>query len=76
LSKDFLILISIAFVIAVPMTWLAMNSWLQGFVYRTSMSWWVFAAAGALAIVIALIIVGFQALKASLENPIKSLRSE
>jgi putative ABC transport system permease protein len=76
LSKDFLILISIAFVIAVPMTWLAMNSWLQGFAYRTGMSWWVFAAAGALAILIALIIVGFQALKASLANPIKSLRSE
>jgi putative ABC transport system permease protein len=76
LSRDFLILVSIAFVIAIPLTWLAMDNWLQGFAYRTRMSWWVFAAAGILAILIALMIVGFQALKASIANPIKSLRSE
>ena len=76
LSKDFLLLVCIAFVIAIPVTLLAMNSWLQEFAYRIRVSWWVFAAAGLLAIFIALLIVGFQALKATLVNPVKSLRSE
>jgi putative ABC transport system permease protein len=76
LSKDFLILVVIAFVIAIPITAIAMHSWLQGFAYRTGLPWWIFAAAGLVSIVIALLTVGFQALKAALANPIKSLRSE
>jgi putative ABC transport system permease protein len=76
LSKDFLLLVCIAFVMAIPVTLLAMNSWLQEFAYRIRVSWWVFAAAGLLAISIALLIVGIQALKATLANPVKSLRSE
>ena len=76
LSKDFLILVAIAFVVAIPITAIAMNSWLQGFAYRTGLTWWIFAAAGLLSIVIALLTVGYQALKAALANPIISLRSE
>ena len=76
LSKDFLMLVAIAFLIATPVTGLAMRSWLQGFAYRTGLPWWIFAFAGVLAIFIALLTVGFQALKAALANPIKSLRSE
>jgi putative ABC transport system permease protein len=76
LSKDFLILVAIAFVVAIPITAIAMNSWLQGFAYRTGLPWWIFAAAGLLSIVIALLTVGYQALKAALANPVKSLRSE
>jgi putative ABC transport system permease protein len=76
LSKDFMVLVAIAFVIAIPITAVAMQSWLRNFAYRTGMSWWIFAAAGLLAIVIALVTVGFQALKAALANPVKSLRTE
>jgi putative ABC transport system permease protein len=76
LSKDFLILVIIAFVIAIPVTWFAMSSWLQGFAYRTAISWWVFAAAGILSILIALFTVVFQALKAALANPVVSLRTD
>ncbi|HCL84639.1 MAG TPA: ABC transporter permease, partial [Chitinophagaceae bacterium] len=76
LSKNFLGLVAVAFLIAVPVTALAMHSWLQGFAYRTGLSWWIFAAAGILAVFIALLTVGFQALKAALANPIKSLRTE
>ncbi len=76
LSKNFLILVMIAFVIAIPITAIAMHSWLQGFAYRTSLTWWIFAAAGLVSIVIALLTVGYQALKAALANPITSLRSE
>jgi putative ABC transport system permease protein len=76
LSKDFLILVVIAFVIAIPVTWIAMSSWLQGFAYRTAISWWVFATAGILSIFIAMFTVGFQALKAALANPVVTLRTE
>jgi len=76
LSRDFLVLVVVAFVIAIPVTWLAMHNWMQGFAYRTNISWWVFAAAGVLAIFISMITVGLQALKAALANPIKSLRTE
>jgi putative ABC transport system permease protein len=76
LSKDFILLVAVAFVIAIPVTAVAMHSWLQGFAYRTSLTWWIFAAAGLLSIAIALLTVGFQALKAALANPITSLRSE
>ena len=76
LSKDFLKLVLVAFVIATPVAWYAMNRWLQDFAYRIDISWWVFALAGLLALVIALVTVSFQAVKAALANPVKSLRSE
>jgi putative ABC transport system permease protein len=76
LSRDFLLLVAIAFVIAVPITWWAMNSWLQEFAYRIQIGWMTFAIAGVLAFSIALITVGLQAHKATLANPVKSLRTE
>lgn len=76
LSKDFVKLVIIAFVIAVPLGWYFMHKWLQGFAYRISIEWWVFAVAGLLALLIALITVSAQAVKAALANPVKSLRTE
>ncbi len=76
LSKDFLMLVVISLVIASPVAWFAMNKWLQGYAYRISIQWWVFAVAGITAIIIAFITMSFQAIKAALANPVKSLRSE
>jgi putative ABC transport system permease protein len=76
LSKDFLKLVIIAIVIATPVAWWAINKWLEGFAYRTNISWWVFVIAGILALLIALVTISFQAIKAALTNPVKSLRSE
>jgi putative ABC transport system permease protein len=76
LSKDFVRLIIISFLIATPVAWYIMNNWLQGFAYRTSMSWWIFPGAGLLAIVIAIGTVSFQTWKAASANPVNSLRSE
>jgi putative ABC transport system permease protein len=76
LSRDFLVLVGVAFVIAVPVTWLAMDSWLQSFAYRIGMSWWIFAVAGLMAAAIAFITVGGQAMKAAMQNPVRSLRTE
>ena len=76
LSRDFLLLVAIAFVIAVPLTWWTMNSWLQEFAYRIHIGWPTFAIAGILAFGIALFTVGLQALKATLANPVQSLRTE
>ena len=76
LSKDFLKLVSISILIACPLAYYAMYKWLQDFAYRTDISWWVFAIAGLTAIAIALITVSFQAIKAAMSNPVKSLRSE
>jgi len=76
LSRDFLLLVALAFVIAVPVTWWAMNSWLQEFAYRIHIGWWTFAVAGILAFGIALLTVALQALRATLANPVKSLRTE
>ncbi len=76
LSKDFAKLVLIASVIAFPVAWWTMHKWLQSFAYRTNISWWVFIAAGAAAILIALITVSFQAIKAAIANPVKSLRTE
>jgi len=75
-SKEFLILIGVAFLIAAPLTWYFMHGWLQDFVYRISIPWWILVLAGILAALIALITVSFQAVKAALANPVKSLRSE
>ena len=76
LSKDFLKLVFISILIASPVAWWAINKWLQDFAYKTSISWWVFALAGITALVIALITVSFQAIKAAISNPVKSLRTE
>ena len=76
LSKDFLKLVLIAFLIAIPISWWAMNKWLQGFAFRIQISWWMFAIAGFATVLIALFTVSSQAIKAALSNPVKSLRSE
>jgi ABC-type antimicrobial peptide transport system permease subunit len=76
LSKDFLKLVMIAVLIAFPFSWWAMHKWLQDFAYRINISWWMFVLAGLAAIVIALITVSFQAIKAAIANPVKSLRTE
>jgi putative ABC transport system permease protein len=76
ISKDFLKLVLIAAVIAFPVAWWAMNKWLQSFAYRTSISWWIFVGADLLALMIALLTVSFQAIKAAVANPVKSLRTE
>jgi predicted permease len=76
LSQDFLKLVLIAFVLAVPVAWYVMNQWLQGFAYRINIGWQVFALTGALATIVALLTISFQAIKAALMNPVKSLRSE
>jgi hypothetical protein len=74
--KDIVLLILIALLIASPLAWYFMHNWLQGFAYRTALSGWMFIAAGAAAIGIALLTVGFQAMKAAIANPVKSLRTE
>jgi len=76
LSKDFLRLVLIAFLIAVPLAGYFMHKWLEDFAYRTGLSWWVFLLAGIMAVLIALITVSFQAIKAAVANPVKSLRTE
>jgi len=75
-SKEFIILITIAFIIASPVAWYFMNQWLQDYVYRINISWWIFIVGGISSIIIALMTVSFQAIKAALANPVKSLRSE
>ena len=75
-SKEFIILIAIAFVIASPLAWYFMNKWLQDYVYRISISWWLFAVSGLAAIIIALATISFQAIKAAIANPVKSLRTQ
>jgi ABC-type antimicrobial peptide transport system permease subunit len=76
ISRDFMLLIVVAFVIAAPLAWFSMNRWLQNFAYRTSLSWWVFLLGVSVMLVIALFTVGFQTIKAAMANPVKSLRTE
>ena len=76
LSKEFLLLVVIASFIAFPITWYAMDKWLQSFAYRVNIQWWVFVLAALIAVVIAFVTISFQAIKAALANPVKSLRSE
>jgi putative ABC transport system permease protein len=76
LSVDFLKLVLISSVIAFPIAWWAMHKWLEDFAYRVSISWWIFFVSGVLALLIAVLTVGFQAIKAGVANPVKSLRTE
>lgn len=76
LSVDFLKLILVSFVIGAPIAWWSMSKWLDSYSYRTEMHWWLFALAGLLSVVIAIITISFQAIKAAIANPVKSLRSE
>ena len=75
-SKDFMLLVSVALVIASPIAWYAMHTWLSDFAYRTAIHWWIFLLAGGLTALIALLTVSFQSVRAASVNPIKSLRSE
>jgi len=75
-SKDLLLLVGIAFLISVPVTWWAMHNWLQDFAYRVNIQWWVFLLAGSIAILISALTISFQAIKAAVANPVKSLRTE
>jgi putative ABC transport system permease protein len=76
LSKEFLYLVLLSVIIITPIAWIAMNQWLQVFAYRINISWWMFAAAGFMAMFITVLTVSFQAIKAAIANPVKSLRSE
>ncbi len=76
LSVDFLKLVIVSVAIAYPLAWWAMNKWLQSFAYRVNISWWVFVIAGIVSVLVALITISFQAVKAAVANPVKSLRSE
>jgi putative ABC transport system permease protein len=76
LSKDFLKLVVIAVLVASPLAWYAMNKWLQNFAYQTTITWQVFVLTTVLAILIAFIAISFQAIKAAISNPVKSLRTE
>ncbi|HEX4850963.1 MAG TPA: FtsX-like permease family protein, partial [Puia sp.] len=75
-SKEFILLITIAFAIATPISWYYMHRWLQDYVYRVNISWWIFAAGGLAAIIIALGTISFQAIKTAVANPVKSLRAQ
>ena len=75
-AADFLKLIIVAFVIAAPLGWFAMHSWLQDFAYRIDLSWWIFILAGISSVMIALFTLSYEAFKAAVANPVKSLRSE
>lgn len=76
MSKEFLKLVFIANLIAWPLAWFAMDRWLNNFAYRIEIAWWVFIAAGALALAIALLTVSWQAIRAAAANPVKALRYE
>src|SRR5262249_17804725 len=76
ISRQFLVLIVIAFVLAVPLAYYVIGQWLRDFAYRASMDWWIYSLPGLITIVMALVTLGFQSIKAALANPVKSLRTE
>jgi putative ABC transport system permease protein len=76
LSREFVVLVGLAFLLVTPLAWWVMHRWLQSFAYQVSVSWWMFAAAGGASLVIAVLTISFQAVKAAIANPVKSLRSE
>ena len=76
LSKDFVMLVIISFLIAIPLSYYFMHNWLQNYNYRTQLSWWIFIAACAGSLIITVLVVSIQAIKAAMANPVKSLRTE
>ena len=76
ISKEFIVVVCIAALFAFPLAWISMNKWLEDFAYRIQISWWMFVLSGFIALMITLCTVGFQALRASMLNPVKSLRTE
>jgi ABC-type antimicrobial peptide transport system permease subunit len=76
LSKDFIRLVALAFVIAVPVAWWTMNKWLENFAYHTGLSWWIFVISGIVMLAVALIILCIRAGRAAMANPVEALRSE
>jgi ABC-type antimicrobial peptide transport system permease subunit len=76
LSKDFVVLITISLLIATPVSYYFMHQWLQGYQYRTEISWWIFAIAAIGAMIVTLLTVSYQSIKAALANPVKSLKTE
>jgi putative ABC transport system permease protein len=76
LNKEFIVLVTISYVIATPVTWYAMNKWLNNFAYRTELSWWIFALAGIITLGIALTTVSWQSWRAATTNPVEALRYE
>ena len=76
LSKDFVQLVLVAFVIAAPVAWWAMHKWLEDFAYRTSISWWIFGLSGIAMVVIALLTLSIQTIRSATASPVKSLRTE
>ena len=76
MTKEFLKLVVIASIIAAPIGWWVMNDWLQSFAYRIEIHWWLFAAAGAMALLIAVITISFQTIRAAMGNPARNMRSE
>jgi putative ABC transport system permease protein len=76
ISKDFILLVLLAFVIAAPLAGIGMYKWLENFAYRTSISWWIFLLGGFVMVLIALLTLAFQTIRAAMANPVKSLRTE
>ncbi|MBL7700328.1 MAG: FtsX-like permease family protein, partial [Chitinophagaceae bacterium] len=76
ISKEFILLVLLAFAIATPLAWLAMHKWLENFAFRTEISWWIFLLGGVIMIFIALVTLGFQTIRSAMANPVKSLRTE
>jgi putative ABC transport system permease protein len=76
ISKDFTILVMLAFILAAPLAWWAMDNWLEQYPYRIHIQWWILGGAGVLTLFLALVVVSFQAIKAAVSNPVKSLRTE
>jgi ABC-type antimicrobial peptide transport system permease subunit len=76
ISKEFLKLVLVAFVIAVPLSWWLMNNWLQNYTFRISISAWMFAIVGCLVLLLTLLVVGLNTIRAAVSNPVKSLRTE
>jgi len=76
INRDFVVWVTIAFVVATPISWLAMDKWLESFAYKTELSWWIFALSGLLALGIALLTVSWQSWKAATRNPVEALRYE
>jgi len=76
LSKDFIALVFIGFVVAIPVTWLLMSRWLNEFAFRININWWVFALSAVVAVIIAMATICLQVVKAAIANPVQSLRTE